>query len=58
MPDWAVLQPLRDLAATGAGSDEEKFAAVDALRARNRLAFALREAQAALEAARAALHGA
>lgn len=55
MPDWAVLQPIRDMAATPPGSDAEKFAAVDALRARNRLAFALREAQAALDEARAAL---
>lgn len=55
MPDWAVLQPIRDMAATSPGSDAEKFAAVDALRARNRLAFALREAQAALDEARAAL---
>lgn len=55
MPHWAVLQPIRDMAATPPGSDAEKFAAVDALRARNRLAFALREAQAALDEARAAL---
>ncbi|MEO3470568.1 M28 family peptidase [Roseomonas sp. CAU 1739] len=55
MPDWAVLQPIRDMAATTPGSDAEKFAAVDALRARNRLAFALREAQAALDEAAAAL---
>ncbi|WP_137126112.1 M28 family peptidase [Roseomonas sp. HF4] len=55
MPDWATLQPIRDLAATKPGSDAEKFAAVDALRARNRLAFALREAEAALGDAVAAL---
>jgi hypothetical protein len=55
MPAWATLQPIRELAATAAGSDAEKFAAVDALRARNRVGFALREAQAALSAARAAL---
>jgi hypothetical protein len=55
MPDWATLQPIRDLAATPAGSDAEKFAAVDALRARNRVAFALRQAEAALAEALAAL---
>ncbi|WP_372621755.1 M28 family peptidase [Falsiroseomonas sp.] len=55
MPAWATLQPIRDLAATSAGSDAEKFAAVDALRARNRVAFALREAKQALDDALAAL---
>lgn len=52
---WATLQPIRDLVDTTAGSDEERFAAVDALRASNRIAFALREALAALEGAHAAL---
>lgn len=55
MPDWATLQPIRDLAATVPGSDAAAFAAVDALRARNRVAFALREAQAAINEALAAL---
>lgn len=55
MPAWATLQPIRDLAATEPGSDAEKFAVVDALRARNRSAHALREAQAALDGAWAAL---
>jgi hypothetical protein len=55
MPPWATLQPIRDLAATPAGSDAEKFAAVDALRARNRVAFALREAQRAIDDALEAL---
>jgi hypothetical protein len=55
MPAWATLQPIRDLAATEPGSEAEKFAMVDALRARNRVAFALCEAGAALKAARAAL---
>jgi hypothetical protein len=55
MPSWATLEPLRALAATEAGSDAERFAAVDALRARNRLALALREAQAALDSAKTAL---
>lgn len=55
MPPWPTLQPIRDLLATEPGSDAEKFALVDAQRARNRLAFALREAGAAVKAARAAL---
>ncbi|MGG5809653.1 M28 family peptidase [Falsiroseomonas sp. CW058] len=55
LPAWAALQPLRDLAATPAGTDAERHAAVDALRARNRVAHAIREAAAALGAARAAL---
>ncbi len=55
LPAWAVLAPLRALAATTPGSDAEKFAEVDARQARNRLAFALREAQTALNAALAAL---
>jgi hypothetical protein len=56
LPPWAVLAPLRALAATTPGSDAEKFAEVDARAARNRLAFALREAQNALNAALAALN--
>ncbi|WP_203074505.1 M28 family peptidase [Falsiroseomonas ponticola] len=55
MPNWPTIQPLRDLAATAPGTDEEKYAAVDALRARNRIAFALREARAAIADAAAAL---
>jgi hypothetical protein len=55
LPAWPTLQPIRDLAATAAGSDEEKYAAVDALRARNRIAHALREARAAIADAAAAL---
>jgi len=55
LPPWAVLAPLRALAATTPSSDAEKFAEVDARQARNRLAFALREAQTALDAALAAL---
>jgi hypothetical protein len=54
-PAWAAVQPLRDLAATEPGSDDEKFVMVDALRARNRLAHALREATAALHTARTAM---
>jgi len=54
VPAWAVLEPLRALAATERGSDAERFAAVEAMRARNRLSVALREATAALrEACRA-----
>jgi hypothetical protein len=47
-PPWPTLQPVRALAATPAGSDAEKFATVAAMRARNRVMFALREAKAAL----------
>jgi hypothetical protein len=55
LPAWAALQPVRDLAATEPGTDAARFAMVDAMRARNRLSHALREAQAALDAALAAL---
>jgi hypothetical protein len=55
VPAWPTLQPIRDLAATDADSDAERFARVDALRASNRIAHALREAQAALDGALAAL---
>ncbi len=44
LPAWPVLQPIRDLAATAPGSDAEQFATVSAMRARNRMGFALREA--------------
>jgi hypothetical protein len=47
-PPWPTLEPLRALAATAPGSDAEKFAAVAATRARNRVLFALHEANAAL----------
>jgi hypothetical protein len=50
LPAWPVLQPIRDLAATKPGSDAAQFATVAAMRARNRMAFALREACAALQA--------
>jgi hypothetical protein len=55
LPAWVALQPVRDLAATDPGTDAARFAMVDAIRARNRLSHALREAQAALDAALAAL---
>ena len=48
-PAWPTLQPVRDLAATAAGSDAAHFQTVAAMRARNRVAFALREANAALD---------
>jgi N-acetylated-alpha-linked acidic dipeptidase len=47
---YPVLDPVRRLAATRAGSDEANFAAVGARRALNRVAFALDEANTALEA--------
>ena len=55
VPNWTALQSMRDLAATAPASDEEKFATVDANRARTRIAFALRQARSGLEQARAAL---
>jgi hypothetical protein len=48
VPPWPALQALRDLAATPAGSDEARFVAGRATRARNRLAHALQEAAGAL----------
>ncbi|MCC7282786.1 MAG: M28 family peptidase [Acetobacteraceae bacterium] len=51
VPDWAVLQPLRDLAATTPGSDAAFLHQVSARRAANRLGDALRTANAALDAA-------
>ena len=48
VPAWPTLQPLRDLAQAVAGSDEAAFLAVSARRARNRVAFALRQAEAVL----------
>jgi hypothetical protein len=46
-PPWPTLQPLRDLAATVPGSDAAQFHTVSAMRARNRMAHALRQANAA-----------
>jgi len=48
---WPALAALRRLAATTPDTDEARFAAVDAVRARNRVLFALAEAE---EAARSA----
>jgi len=50
LPAWPVLQPLRDLAKTTPGSDAAHVLAVSAVRGRNRLMYALREATAALGA--------
>ncbi|MFM7778951.1 MAG: M28 family peptidase [Alphaproteobacteria bacterium] len=55
MPAWATLEPIRRLAETTAGTDAAKFAAVDALRAQNRIAFAVRQAKEALNEAIVAL---
>jgi hypothetical protein len=52
LPAYPVLDPVRRLASAQAGSDEARFAAVGARRALNRLAFALDEANRALEACR------
>jgi len=50
VPDWAVLQPLRDLAATTPGTDAAFMHSVSARRAANRLTYALRSAMTALDA--------
>ncbi len=47
-PAWPTLQPLRDLAAATPGSDAAKFLTVSAIRARNRVVHALRQANAEL----------
>jgi len=44
LPAWPTLQPLHALAGAPPGSDEARFLTVGAVRARNRLAHALREA--------------
>jgi Peptidase family M28 len=51
VPAWPTLQAMRDLAAAEAGTDAARFLKVAATRARNRVAFALREAEGALRAA-------
>ena len=48
LPAWPVLDPLRKLAKVAPGTDSAHFLAVSATRARNRLAYALREATEAL----------
>ncbi|WP_439579659.1 M28 family peptidase [Elioraea sp.] len=57
LPPWTVLEPIRVLAATAAGTDAARFATVEANRARSRLGFALREASRALDDALAAMSG-
>ena len=52
-PAWPALQKLRDLAAQKPGSDEARFVAVGAARARNRVLASLREAARALDEATA-----
>ena len=49
LPAWPTLRPLRELAAAVPGSDAARFLAVGAVRARNRIAHALREANAVAE---------
>lgn len=49
-PPWPVLSPIRALAAAPPDEDSIRFARVDAIRARNRLQHALREATRALSA--------
>jgi hypothetical protein len=48
LPAWPVLGPVRKLAKVAPGTDSARFLAVSATRARNRLAYALREAITAL----------
>ncbi len=47
-PPWPVLQPLRALAAGGTDPEHRLFLEVSARRARNRMLYALRQANAAL----------
>jgi len=51
VPDWAILQPLRDLAATTPGTDDAHLHTVSARRAANRLAYSLRTATSLVEQA-------
>jgi hypothetical protein len=48
---WPALDPIRVLGTLEAGSDAARFATVAAMRARNRVAAALRTANAALDGA-------
>lgn len=50
-PIYPSLRPVRQMAASAPGSDEEKFLRVGAMRARNRLAFSLDQAIGALDRA-------
>jgi hypothetical protein len=49
LPAWPVLDPLRRLAKMAPGTDSARFLTVSAMRGRNRLAYALREAASALD---------
>ncbi len=51
LPAWPTLQPLRDLAAVAPNTDDAQFRTVGAMRARNRVLHALRQANAALQLA-------
>jgi hypothetical protein len=48
LPAWPVLDPLRKLAKVAPGTDSARFLTVSAMRGRNRLSYALREAIGAL----------
>ena len=48
---WPVLDPIRALASAASGEGQVRFATVDAVRARNRMAHALRQAVTALSGA-------
>jgi hypothetical protein len=47
LPAWPTFRPLREVAAAAPDSHDARFLMVDAVRARNRVAYALREANAA-----------
>ncbi|MEJ0018371.1 MAG: M28 family metallopeptidase [Acetobacteraceae bacterium] len=49
LPPWPVLRPLHELAAAAPDSDAAKFHTVGAMRARNRVVHALREANVAAQ---------
>jgi hypothetical protein len=51
VPAWPTLDPIRRFAAASPQSEDAKFLKVDAVRARNRVQHALREAEAILRAA-------
>ena len=48
LPGWPVLDPLRKLAKVAPGTDSARLLTVSAMRGRNRLAYALRNANEAL----------
>ena len=48
LPGWPVLDPLRKLAKMAPGTDSARLLTVSAMRGRNRLAYALRNANEAL----------